>query len=269
MNDDAGGLALRDHLEVVLADVAPRPSLLADIRAEHQRRLRMRAVGLGVGSAVTAAAATAAVLLVPALGADGDHRGGQPVPLDSAAYPPAQPAEKWFTRPYPLPRPSGEIAQYALPAQERDPAGSQRTLLVWYNADKDAYCAHDIVQTAANPEGSDDPSTTGGCSANPPITMRRTGLVMGSVNCKKQGWEYWFGVLVPGATTVKVDGVGGPDPAVVVRRLDGAPRSFFLVIDPAAPTMVFRYLDADGHQVGDLQDATPLASGHGLWGCVG
>ena len=265
MIDDPAGTALREHLDDVLSGVRPHPFLLENVRAEHDRRSRRRAMAMASGSALTAATATAVVLWGSTIDL-GHHVGGhhtQPTPLASPSYPPAQPDERWFAEPYALPRPSGEIARIALPSEDNDPANSRRTLLVWYNAPKDTFCEHDIVQSPDYPEGSERAGggSSGGCSAIPPSNPRHTGLVSGSENCKGDSWLYWFGVVGADAPTVEVRGVGGPDPQVTTQQLDGAPTPFFVVIDATAPVLEFRYLAADGHLVREQLERHSLARG--------
>jgi hypothetical protein len=261
MTDDPTGLALRDHLDEVLAGLAPDPSLLHSIRAERQRRLRRRTAVLGCASVLTAVTATGAVLWGSLVA--GERDGGRPTPLasapgpspsespssaPSASYPPAQPNEQWFTGPYAFPRPTGEIVRFPMQLEERDPSDSRRTLLVWYSAPKDTFCAMDLLQTRDHPDG--EPSSgVGGCSAAPSVQPRHTNIVNASESCGRIAFPFVFGVLGDDATTVKAYGVGGPDPDVTLRPLDGAPTSLFVVVDATAPALIFRYLDADGHVV--------------------
>jgi len=262
MTDDPTGLALREHLDAVLADVAPRSSLLDGIHDEYGRRMRRRATVVAGGSALTAAAATATVLVASNIGAA--DRGVAPdtepsassSPTDSPTYPPPQPPERIFTGPYAFPRPSGEVATFPLALDQNDPADSRRTLLVWYNAPEDSFCASEILQTSSDPGGG---GGGGGCSATPTQKIRRTGLVLGSENCANGGWGYWFGVVGADTATVEAHAAGGSDPTVTVRQLDGAPTPFFVVtdIDIHAPEIDLRYLDADGNEVGHQQQTLP------------
>ncbi len=254
MIDDPTGIALRDHLDDLLAGVRPHPSLLDNIRTEHHRRSRRRAIAMASGSVLTSAVATAVVVWGSTAGVVHHGHGGggrtpQPVPLASPTYPPAQPDETWFSA-FGLPRPSGQIARFTLPPDDNDPPDSQHTLLVWYNAGKDTFCAMDIVQTAQYPQGSRlAGGGGGGCSDSSPGHTTHTGLVTSSESCNRDYWPYLFGLVGANAPVVKVHGVGGPDPELIVKRLDGAPRSFFIVIDATAPALRFDYFASDGHLV--------------------
>jgi len=262
MIDDPTGLALREHLDAVLADVVPQPSLLDGIRADYDRRMRRRAAMLAGGSALTAAAATATVLVASNVGAadrgvaPGTEPSASSSPSVSPTYPPPQPPERIFTGPYAFARPSGEIATFPLALHQNDPADSRRTLLVWYNAPEDVFCATDILQTSSDPGGGGT-GGGGGCSATPTSKIRRSGLVLGSENCPNGGWGYWFGVVGADTATVEAHAIGGPDPTVTVRRLDGAPTPFFVITDVHASVIDFRYLDADGNEVGHQQSTLP------------
>lgn len=276
MTDDPTGVALREHLDEILGGVTPSPALLDGIRAGYDRRMRRRATALACGSALTVAAATVAVLLTPTVGNSRQttHPGGRPsvgptptvtapVPPD---YPPAEPSEKLLTGPFAFPRPSGEIARFRMNHEPGDRAGSRRTLLVWYNAPKDVFCAVDVVQSPDDPNAQRGATYGGGCSLEPAPTTWHTGLVTGSEACDGKYWHYWFGVVGANTATVKAHVAHGPDPDpdVIVGHLDGAPRSFFVVIDVPAPTtkpaIVFRYLDANGRVVGEQ---TRIIDNHG------
>ncbi|MDQ1683999.1 MAG: hypothetical protein QOC82_736 [Frankiaceae bacterium] len=257
MSDDTTGVALRDHLDEVLAGVTPSPTLLDDVRAAHHRRSRRRATVVAFGSALGTAAATAIVVWGPTFaGAPGDgggHRHSQPAPLaspsySSPSYPPPQPREKWFHGPYAYGRPTSDVATFPLAAREQDPANSRRTLLVWYAATEAEYCVRDILQSPDDPYGDADGRSGGGCTLVPAQGPTRTNVRESSETCTR--WAYVVGMIAPDTARVEARGIGGPTPAVTVRQIRGAPAPVFVVVDASAPTFVFRYLDAAGHQVG-------------------
>jgi hypothetical protein len=210
----------------------------------------------------------------PAKHVTGPRPAVQPTPLVTPtpsptmpSYPPAQPDPRWFANPFGLPRPSGEIARIPLRSEDNDPVGSRRTLLVWYNATKNTFCEHDIVQTERYPEGSDRAGGGGGggCSATPmALPWRRTQLVTGTESCREDYWPYWLGVVGADAPIVKVHGVPGPNPKVIVQRLQGAPTSFFVAVDAIAPVLLFDYLDAQGHLVRQQRQSHHVVPGRPL-----
>ena len=248
MNDDTTALALRDHLEHVLAGLAPQPSLLTEIHHRHDRRVRRHALALSTGAALTVAAATAVVLIGAASGAStgGDRKRHQPTPLASSpSYSTPKPQESWFTGKIAFPRPTGEIAVYPVQSWKSDPTNSRRSLLVWYDAPARTYCAHDILQTPDNPDGDPGPRSGGSCAAIPRTVTLRTELASYAGACG--GFEYVLGLVGPDAPKVEARAIGGPNPDVIVRRLDDAPMPFYLVRDAKAQALMMRYYNAAGH----------------------
>jgi hypothetical protein len=254
MSDDRAGLALREHLGDVLADVMPRPTLLDDIHAAHQRRLRRRASLLAAGSALTVAAATAAVLwTTTTTGGHGLVR-TKITPAASPSYGPPKPLEEWFTSSFPLARPTGEIVAIPLSSDVLDPADSKRSLVVWYNAGQDVFCSGEVVQDRDHPDGWRGAGGGASCTDNARHRPWASQITSGASNC--QGTRYWFGVIGVDAPKVEVTGVGGPDPTLTLRGLEGAPSPFFVVTDIKAPAVLFRYLDAHGKLVRQVTDPT-------------
>ncbi|MDQ1747636.1 MAG: hypothetical protein QOD07_1899 [Frankiaceae bacterium] len=248
MTDDATGLALRDHLDGVLAGVVPSATLLDTVHAAHHRRVRRRAMALSSGAALTVAAATAAVVVGAAGGAPTtpDHKAHQPIPPASApSYGTPKPQERWFAGRFAFPRPSGEVAVYPVHPERKDPADTRRSLLVWYSAPAKMYCAHDVLQTPDHPDGDDGPTSGGSCAALPQSMPPRT--LLSSFGGECGSFEFVLGIVGVDAPKVEARAVGGPNPDVIIRRLDQAPAPFFLVVDAKAQALMMRYYDAGGH----------------------
>jgi len=272
MSDENTGLALREHLEHVLAGVQPDPMLAQHVRSQHRRRVRRYQAGIATGSALAVAGIVAATMWIGSATGSGTvvhpmplASEGSPTPTPTAApsYPPAEP-QKFADGHYPLPPPTGEILRFPLRSEPNDPPGSQRTLMVWHNADTNDYCADSTVQTPEHPTGGGGGSAGGGCAGTTsPDEHLLSGLVLASPACGDESWSFIFGVLGRNAVKVTAEGVGGPDPEVVTRRLDGWDMSVFLVLDAEAPTVVFHYLDADGHEVRHQTQGHGAATGNG------
>lgn len=253
MSDESTGLALREHLEHVLAAVQPDPMFVDSVRAQHRRQVRRRQAFAAAASALAVAAVSAAAWWIGS--AAGSGKTPAPTPLASesstptpAGYGPAQPMESWFTGSYPLPRPTNGIAQLPLHSYAIDSPGSKRSVLVWYSADTESYCAHSIVQTPEHPEGYEGESSTGGCSDDAKGVRLGAGAVSSAQACGSESWSFVFGVLGADADRVTAEGLGGPDPKIAVRKLDGWRYGVFVALDVKAPGVLFHFFNAAGHE---------------------